>query len=171
LLPGSRSGRPAAYKVGFSLFFKLGSADCFFTMTLSQKQQAFINRYSVIPDSQERLAALIARKSTLPHLDDSGHIDANLVQGCVSRVWLVGSFDGGRCHFRMDADSPMVKGLVAALCELYNDALPAEVASVEPEFFETLGIAKNLTPTRQNGLASVRRTIREFAIHCLASAA
>ena len=155
--------------VGFYWKFKLWCHE-FFTMDLSAKQQAFIGRYSVIPDTQECLAALISHKSTLPPLPESEHVDSNLVQGCVSRVWLVGSFENGLCHFRMDADSPMVKGLVVALCELYDGAPPAQVASVEPEFFNALGIVKNLTPTRQNGLANVRRTIREFAIRCITSA-
>jgi len=138
--------------------------------SLIQKQQAFTERYSVIPDPQERLAALIARKSALAPLDDSGRIDANLVRGCVSRVWLEGVFENGLCHFRMDADSPMVKGLVGALCELYDSVSPEEIVAVEPEIFDALGISKNLTPTRLNGLASMRRTIREFALGCIASA-
>ena len=132
-------------------------------MTLLQKQAAFIDRYSVIPDPQERLAALISRKTTLVPLDDSARVDSALVRGCVSRVWLSGSLENGCCHFRVDADSPMVKGLVTALCELYDGATPEEVVSAEPEIFDTLGISKNLTPTRLNGLASVRRVIREFA--------
>jgi len=132
-------------------------------MTLQQKQAAFIDRYSVIPDPQERLAALISRKSALAPLDDSERIDAALVRGCVSRVWLTGTLENGRCRYRVDADSPMVKGLVAALCELYDGATPEEIISMEPEIFETLGIANNLTPTRLNGLASVRRVIRDFA--------
>ena len=133
-------------------------------MTLPEKQQAFIRRYSVIPDSQERLGALIARKPVLPPLPDSARIETNLVRGCVSRVWLACSFENGLCHFRMDADSPMVKGLVSVLCELYDSEPPEMIATVEPEIFDRLGIEKILTPTRLNGLANVRRVILEFAL-------
>jgi cysteine desulfuration protein SufE len=132
-------------------------------MTLLQKQAAFIDRYSVIPDPQERLAALISRKSTLAPLADSERVDAALVRGCVSRVWLAGTLENGCCRYRVDADSPMVKGLVTVMCELYDGATPEEIVSVEPEIFDTLGISNNLTPTRLNGLANVRRVIREFA--------
>ena len=76
-------------------------------MTLLQKQAAFIDRYSVIPDPQERLAALISRKSTLVPLADSGRVDSALVRGCVSRVWLEGALENGCCRFRVEADSPM----------------------------------------------------------------
>ena len=144
-------------------FSEMNFGRCSNPMTLFQKQTAFIERYSVIPDPQERLAALISRKSTLAPLADSGRIDGALVRGCVSRVWLAGSLEEGRCRYRVEADSPMVKGLVTALCELYDGATPEEIISVEPEIFDALGISKNLTPTRLNGLASVRRVIRDFA--------
>ena len=63
----------------------------------------------------------------------------------------------------MHAESALVKGLAAALCELYDDATPGEILEVEPELFETLGIAANLTPTRLNGLAHIRAYIAAFA--------
>ncbi len=137
-------------------------------MTLAKRQQAFIERFSVIADPHERLAALVAHKPPLAALAESERTDANLVRGCVSRVWLACSLENGRCRFRMDADSPMVKGLVGVLCAIYENALPEEIIAIEPEVFDALGIAKNLTPTRLNGLASVRRAIHEFAQRCLA---
>ena len=139
-------------------------------MTLHQTQTAFIDRFSVIPDPLERLAALIARRTTLAPLADSERVDAALVRGCVSRVWLAGMYENGRCRYRADADSPMVKGLVMTLCELYDGASPEEIILVEPEIFEALGIAAHLTPTRLNGLAHVRRAIRDFAQNCLSTA-
>ena len=63
----------------------------------------------------------------------------------------------------MHAESPLVKGLAAALCELYDDATPGEILDTEPELFEALGIAAHLTPTRLNGLAHIRARIVAFA--------
>jgi cysteine desulfuration protein SufE len=137
-------------------------------MTVAEKQQALIDRYLLIPDPHERLSAVIARKPALAPLADSERIDANRVRGCMSRVWLGFSLEKGRCRLRVGADSPMVRGLVSLLCELYDSGAPEEVASVEPRIFDALGISKNLTPTRLNGLASVRSAIRERAEHCLA---
>lgn len=132
-------------------------------MTPRQRQTALIARYSILPDPHERLAALTARRSPLTPLPPEARIDAALVPGCVSRVWLVGSMESGRCRFSMHADSALVKGLAAALCELYDDATPQDVLDVEPELFEALGIAANLTPTRLNGLANIRARIVAFA--------
>jgi cysteine desulfuration protein SufE len=132
-------------------------------MTLAEKQQQLIAKWRLIEDSQERLSAIVARAKKWPAPTEEECSEANRVLGCVSRVWLLGRVEDGRCHFRMEADSPLVKGLVALLCELYDAATPAEIATTEPEIFEALGLDRQLSPTRLNGLASVRRTIRIFA--------
>lgn len=132
-------------------------------MTPRQRQSALVERYAILPDAHERLAALTSRRSHVAALPPEARIDAALVPGCVSRVWLVGSTENGKCRFQMHAESALVKGLAAALCELYDDATPEEIIAVEPELFEALGIAANLTPTRLNGLAHIRARIVAFA--------
>jgi len=127
------------------------------------RQNAFIQKYSVIPDAHERLSAISTHKVGLEPLRDDERVDANLVPGCVSRVWLARSFEEGRCRFRMDAQSALVKGLAAALCELYDGAPPQEIAETDAELFEKLGIARNLTPTRLNGLTNVAAFMQQFA--------
>ena len=132
-------------------------------MTLADKQQQLIADYSIIDDPQERLAAVVDRARKTPPLPDAGRTEANRVKGCVSQAWIAAEVRDGRCHFRSDADSPLVRGLLKLLCDFYSDAAPAEVAATEPVLFEELGLARNLSPTRLNGLRSVRAKIREFA--------
>lgn len=130
-------------------------------MTVHENQQRLIDDLLFIPDVQERLSVIVSRaKSSLP---DTDKVEAHLVRGCVSRVWLVPELREGRCHFRYDADSPMVKGLIGVLCEVYEGGLASEVAAEEPVLWERLGLSKNLSPTRLNGLAAVRAAIRQFA--------
>ena len=132
-------------------------------MTTREKQAALIARYSIIEDARERLAAIVARGRKWPGVVDAEKCDAHRVRGCVSQVWLVCEADGAVCRFRMSADSPLVQGLAALICELYDDGQAEEIVEVEPELLEALGLARQLSPTRLNGLANVRRTIREFA--------
>ena len=132
-------------------------------MNLHQRQVDFIARYSILPDPHERLAALTSRRSPLGVIPPEARVDSALVRGCISRVWLAGKMENGRCRFQMHAESALVRGLAAALCELYDDALPQEILDEEPELFEALGIAANLTPTRLNGLAHLRGRMVEFA--------
>jgi cysteine desulfuration protein SufE len=122
-----------------------------------------VARLAIIEDPQERLAALIFRGKKWPAPAAIQLTEAYRVRGCQSRVWLVPTEEEGKCHFRMECDSPMVKGLVALLCELYEGGTFAEVREVEPTIIEELGFSGLISPTRLNGLAAVRTRIREFA--------
>ena len=132
-------------------------------MTLAEKQQQFVDDYAIIDDPQERLGAVVDRARKAPPLPECERTEANRVKGCVSLAWVAGELRDGRCHFRSDADSPLVRGLLKLLCDFYSDATPAEVVATEPTLLEELGLARNLSPTRLNGLRSVRAKIREFA--------
>ena len=132
-------------------------------VTLAEKQQQLIEDYLIIDDPQERLATIVDRARRSPALPDTERTEANRVRGCVSLAWVVGEVRDGCCHFRSDADSPLVRGLLRLLCDFYSGATPADVVATEPRLLEELGLAQNLSPTRLNGLRSVRAKIREFA--------
>jgi len=131
--------------------------------TLREKQQQLVTRLLIIEDAHERLSVVTARGRKWPAPTADERTDAARVQGCSSPVWLVAALEDGRCRFRIAAESSLVHGLAALLCELYDGAPPAEVATFEPTLFADLGIERQLSPTRLNGLANVRRVIREFA--------
>jgi cysteine desulfuration protein SufE len=133
-------------------------------MTLpAERQQSIRRTLGAISDPQERLAVATGWKNTLEPLREGERTEGNLVPGCVSRVWLAAEMQEGRCRFRVDAESPLVRGLVRLVCGIYDGATPEEVAAEEPVVLAELGILRNLSPTRQNGLASVRRALFEFA--------
>ena len=131
-------------------------------MSLDEKQQSLIDDLNIIHDPHERLNAVVSRGHAMK-LEEAHKTETNLVPGCVSRVWLHGDLINGRTCFVCEAESPMVKGLAALLCELYTDADPAEAAAVEPRVWEACGFTKMLSPTRLNGLANMRLRIRAMA--------
>lgn len=132
-------------------------------MSLAAKQQQLIDDLLLIEDAQERLAALVDRARPRPPLPATERTDAHRVRGCVSQAWVATELRDGRCHFRGDADSPLVRGLIILLCDLYSDAAPAEIVATEPVILEALGLDRTLSPTRLNGLRSVRAHIAAFA--------
>lgn len=132
-------------------------------MTLAEKLTQLVDDLAIIDDPQERLGAVVDRAKKLPPLAESERTDANRVRGCISLVHLVGELRDGRCYYRCEADGPLVRGLVALLCTFFSDASPADIAAFDPDPLEALDLAKNLSPTRRNGLASARATIRAFA--------
>lgn len=132
-------------------------------MTLAQRQQQLIEDLAIIDDPQERLAVVVDRAKKNPPLAAHERTEAQLVRGCISRVYLAGTVEAGRCRFRVAADSPLVLGLVALLCEFFDDAAPDEIAASSGDPLAALGLTRNLSPTRQNGLAAVRAAIHAFA--------
>jgi cysteine desulfuration protein SufE len=132
-------------------------------VTLAEKQTQMIEDLTIIDDPQERLSLVVDRARKRPPLPEAERTEAHRVKGCISQAWLVGERRDGRCYFRCDADSPLVRGLLVLLCDLYSDAAPAEIVATEPALIEELGLARNLSPTRLNGLRSVRAAIRDFA--------
>ena len=132
-------------------------------MTVSEKQQQLIDDYGLIENPQERLGAVVDAARQIPRFTESERSDDNLVPGCQSRVWLIGEFHDGRCRFRTDCDSPMVAGLVALQTQPYHDSVPDEIAAHPPRVLEELGLLRDLTPTRQNGLAAVHQRVVAFA--------
>lgn len=132
-------------------------------MSLAAKQQQMLTDLLVIEDPQERLTALVERARSRLAVSRAEHIDANRVPGCVSPVWLIGESREGRCFFRSDAESPLVRGLAALFCDLYSGGTPEDILATEPALLDQLGLLRTLSPTRLNGLRSVRACIRDFA--------
>lgn len=131
-------------------------------MSLRAKQDALIEALLILPDVQERLAEVV-RRGGRHALEEGLKTEARRVPGCVSRVWLYAEAAGDGLVFRCDADSPLVKGLAALLCDLYSGGTPAEVLAEEPRVWEACGLRRLLSPTRLNGLARLRARIKEMA--------
>ena len=130
---------------------------------MTDHQQEFLDDLNIIEDPQERLTIVVDRARRHAPLSETERTDVNRVPGCISQVWLISELLDGRCHFRCDADGPLVKGLVALLSDFFSDTSPAETAITEADPLAELGLLKNLSPTRQNGLTAVRAVIRSFA--------
>jgi cysteine desulfuration protein SufE len=131
---------------------------------LTEKLHRLAEDFAVLPDNQERLSAVVERARRLPPLSAAERTAAHRVAGCVSVVWLVGERrDDGTCRFRSDAESPLVRGLVAFVADFFSAAPAGEIAASDLDPLETLGLAADLSPTRRNGLAAVRAAIRAFA--------
>ncbi|WP_221032152.1 SufE family protein [Actomonas aquatica] len=133
-------------------------------MTVAQRQQSVVEAYALIENKQERLGAIVDTARTLPPFSESERIAEHLVPGCTSRVWLRAELRDDTCHFTTDCDSPMVKGLVHLICECCEGLPPAEVARAEISVIEALGLWRDLSGTRQNGLRAVAQRIRQHAV-------
>ena len=132
-------------------------------MRLATHQQALIDELMHLHDPQERLSAVVDRSRKARLLATGERTADHRVPGCSSQVWLRGELRDGRCYFRVDAESPLIRGLVVLLADFFSDARPEEIAAADNDPLETLDLNRTLTPTRRQGLAAVRAAIRRFA--------
>ena len=139
-------------------------------MFLADKLQQMRDEFAPFEDPHDRLSALVERSKRIPPLRPSERVEANRVHACVSVVWLVGEVRDNRCHFRADAESPIVRALVIFLSDFFTGAPVAEVVTSELEPLEALGVLRHLSPTRRNGIAAVRNAIRAFALQSVSGA-
>lgn len=130
---------------------------------LAAKEAEWVQEFSLIPTVQERLGAVVARANKRHSLTAEEKAATDRVPGCVSAVWVLGNCDSGQCTFRCDAESPMVKGLVALLCDFFSGSKASAIRDHECRLIEKLGFAATLTPTRLNGLDAVQRWIKAYA--------
>jgi cysteine desulfuration protein SufE len=133
-------------------------------MTLTEREAAWVQAYSLIPDPHERLSALIAHRSEVGDLPEADRTESALVPGCQTRVWLTGSVDArGIAYFRFASEGTLVRGLVGLLVD-WAQAQPAHaLTGATFGLWRALRLERVLSPTRQHGLAQVERRLRHIA--------
>lgn len=134
------------------------------TQTAAQRQDQVVSEFSQILDWEEKYKKIIELGKSLPDLEESLKTEKNKVKGCQSQVWLQADFKEGRVYFRGDSDALIVKGLVALLLKIYSGGTPEEIMALEPRFVEEIGFATHLSPSRSNGLFSMIKQIKLFAM-------
>jgi len=134
-------------------------------MNLAEKQVEITSRLAALNNGQDRLAFLVERAKKSPPLAPEFRIEANLIPGCLAKLWFVPEFRTSECLFACDSDSLVVKAIAGLLCEFYSGCAPGEILAHDPGFLAPLGITQHLTPNRRNALARVWERIRQFAEH------
>jgi cysteine desulfuration protein SufE len=113
---------------------------------------------------EQRARLLMQWGDRLPALSDVDKVDANRVHGCESQVWLVGALQDGHWQFAASSDARLIRGLVALLLARVNGLSATELRQVDlPEWFNQLGLSRQLSPSRSNGLNAVLQRMNELA--------
>jgi cysteine desulfuration protein SufE len=132
-----------------------------------QAQTAIAEEFAFFGDWTERYQYLIDLGRKLPAFPDAQKTEERRVNGCQSQVWLLPSGDARQLDFLAISDSSIVSGLIALLLRVYSGRSATEILATEPHFIEAIGLAKHLSPTRSNGLASMLQTIKRHAASAL----
>lgn len=133
-------------------------------MSLPLDAVAALEAFQAVGSWEQRARMLMQWGERLPPLADKDKVDANLVQGCESLVWLVGRLEDDHWQFAAGSDARMIRGLVALLLARVNGLSAAELQAVDlPDWFAQLGLSRQLSPSRSNGLNAVLQRMRELS--------
>lgn len=132
--------------------------------TIDELQQEVIAEFQDFDDWMDRYQMLIDLGNELETLDDKYKTDQNLIDGCQSRVWVQCDYVDGRMMLTADSDALIVKGIIALLIKVLNAHTPQEILDADLYFIEQIGLREHLSPTRSNGLLSMVKQIKAYAL-------
>jgi len=133
-------------------------------MNIQESQDAIIAEFSIYDDWMEKYNYLIELSKELEMYPDNRKLPENLIKGCQSRVWLDAELKEGQVIFMADSDAIITKGIVALLLRVYNFRTLDEILQTDPAFIDEIGLKENLSPTRANGLVSMVKQIKMYAL-------
>jgi cysteine desulfuration protein SufE len=133
-------------------------------MTIDEVQQGIISEFSMFDDWMDKYNLLIDMGKELPVIDPSFKVKDFLIEGCQSKVWLHPEYDGEVIRFTADSDAIITRGIVALLIKVLSGRTPEEIMKTELYFIDQIGLRQNLSPTRSNGLLSMVRQMKLYAM-------
>ena len=132
--------------------------------SIQQKQDQIIEEFDFFQDWSEKYQHLIDLGKTLPEFDENNKIDSNLIKGCQSKVWLNSSFNDNMVIFEADSDAIISKGIISLLVKVFSGHKPDEIIEANIDFIEKIGLDSHLSQTRANGLLSMIKQIKIYAL-------
>lgn len=133
-------------------------------MTINEIQDDLIEEFSLFGDWMEKYEHIIQMAKELPLIDDAFKTDENLIKGCQARVWLHPEFREGKVFFTADSDAIITKGLVSMVVRILSNHEPKEIVNAELFFVDRIGLKEHLSMTRSNGLLSMIRQMKLYAL-------
>lgn len=133
-------------------------------MDIQDKGKRIVKEFELLQEWPERYKYIIKLGTKLDPLPKGEKTDDNLVKGCQSQVWLTARSDDNGVVFQADSDAAITKGLVALMVRFYSEEEPDTIINTSPFFIDEIGMAKHLSPTRANGLASMVKQMKIYAM-------
>ncbi|EDP72703.1 hypothetical protein FBALC1_16417 [Flavobacteriales bacterium ALC-1] len=133
-------------------------------MTIEEVQNEIIDEFSMFEDWEERYQYMIDLGKTLPLIDEKYKTEDNIIKGCQSKVWVHADMEGDKINFTADSDAIITKGIIAILIRAFSNQHPKNIIEANTDFIDKIGLKEHLSPTRANGLVSMIKQIKLYAI-------
>ena len=137
-------------------------------MTIQEQQEDIVSDFEYLGNWDDKYEYIIQLGKELPLIEDKYKTDDNLIRGCQSRVWLHVDYIDGKLEFTADSDAVITKGLISLVIKVLSGHSPKEIAEAEITFINAIGLSSHLSPTRSNGLLSMVKQIKLYAVGYMA---
>jgi len=133
-------------------------------MTIKEIQNEIIDEFSMFDDWMQRYEYIIELGKTLPLIEEKYKTDENLIKGCQSKVWLQGEQKDDKIVFTADSDAILTKGIIAILIRAFSNQKASDIINADTDFIDEIGLKEHLSATRANGLVSMIKNIKMYAL-------
>jgi cysteine desulfuration protein SufE len=133
-------------------------------MTIKETQDELISDFSVMENWMDKYEYIIQLGKDLPLIDEQYKTPDNLIKGCQSQVWLHTELKDGKLIFTADSDAVITKGLISLMVSVFSGHTPKEIVDAEVYFIDAVGLSSHLSPTRSNGLLSMLKQMKLYAL-------
>ena len=133
-------------------------------MIIKELQDEIIDEFAMFDDWMERYEYIIEMGKSLPLIENQDKTNDNLIKGCQSKVWLHADYRNDKLIFTADSDAILTKGIIALLLRVYSNQTPKDILNSDDLFIEEIGLKEHLSPTRANGLLSMVKQLKLYAL-------
>ncbi len=133
-------------------------------MSIKENQDNIIEEFTFLEEWMDKYNYLIELGKSIPLLDPANKKEENLIRGCQSRVWLDASYEDGKVRFKADSDAIITKGIAALLIKVLDNQAPDDILDTKLYFIDSIGLHEHLSPTRSNGLVSMLKQMKLYAL-------
>lgn len=133
-------------------------------MSIKKIQEEIIDEFSMFDDWMQRYEYIIDLGKNLPLIQEEFKTDDNTIKGCQSKVWLKGEQNDDKIVFTADSDAILTKGIIAILIRVFSNQKSSDILNADMDFIDEIGLKEHLSPTRANGLVSMIKNIKMYAL-------
>ncbi|MDD4603349.1 MAG: SufE family protein [Bacteroidales bacterium] len=133
-------------------------------MKIEEIEEEVVNEFSAYEDWLDKYNVIIEMGKSLPMIDEKYKTDAFLITGCQSKVWLHAEYLDGKIILTADSDAIITKGIINILIRIFSNQSPEDILHANLDFIDKIGLKEHLSPTRSNGLSSMVKQIKLYAL-------
>ncbi len=133
-------------------------------MTIQEIQEEIVDEFSMFDDWMQRYEYMIELGKSLPLIEEKYKTDDNIIKGCQSKVWVHAKMEDDKIDFTADSDAIITKGIIAILIRAFSGQHPTAIIEADTNFIDEIGLKEHLSPTRANGLVSMIKQLKMYAI-------